>query len=213
MAIKAAPGALVEVSHSSALEDAAQRARRELVQAFADREKEISTSWVLSPTVIERVATSDPSNIQEVAASQLSIISRIYENVLSQAQQSFRAALVAAAIGLVFLLAAIGFLLVQSRTDVATVSVIIGALVEVISGINFYLYAKTSQQLSSFHLRLDQTQRLLLANSVCENLEGDIKASTRAKLVHVIASGERAESAKENAAVKRSARRRGGTAE
>jgi hypothetical protein len=143
----------------------------------------------VDPKAIDRLAKSDPANIVEVAASQLEIITSYYQSVLTQAQQSFKAALGAAIVGLAFFLFAMGYLIVTQQVAVAVVSVISGTLVETISGINFYLYGRTAAQLSAFHLRLDRLQRLLLANSVCENIEGDAKATTRAELVRIIAGG------------------------
>ncbi|MBF0378141.1 MAG: hypothetical protein HQK72_11750 [Desulfamplus sp.] len=48
--------------------------------------------------------------------------------------------LVAAGIGLLFFLAAIVFLLTNKIQPIATISLISGALVEVISGVNFYFH-------------------------------------------------------------------------
>jgi len=66
-----------------------------------------------------------------------------------------------------------------------------GALIEVVSGIGFYLYNKSASQLAMFHTRLDSTQRFLLANSVCEGLEGDFKQQARSNLVRMIAGMRR----------------------
>ena len=162
-----------------------------------DSEGNVSVrSFNMENTRLANVAQANPSNIQEVAASQLGIINNYYKGVLQQAQQSFRWALISAGVGLVFFIGAIGFLVFQKpSTDsnkqflgASHISLISGALIEVISGINFYLYARASTQLESFHSRLDRTQRFLLANSVCENLEGEIKQSTRAELVQIIAT-------------------------
>ena len=72
--------------------------------------------------------------------------------------------------------------------SIATVSVIGGAIIEVIAGINFYLYNKTTTQFSDFHNRLDHTQRFLLANSLVSMMRDDEKKyETRAALVHIIA--------------------------
>lgn len=129
-----------------------------------------------------------PGDVLEVAASQLSIIAGIYSSVLRQADRSFVAALVYASVGLLCFIAAVGFLLLERPASLSIISFIAGAFVEVISGVNFYLYGRASNQLSTFHLRLDKTQNFLLANSVCENLEGEIKQQTRAELVHPIAN-------------------------
>jgi hypothetical protein len=129
-----------------------------------------------------------PGDVLESAESQLPLIAAIYSSVLRQANRSFIAALIAAGIGLVFFIAAVSFLLLERPASVSIISLIAGALVEVIAGVNFYLYTRASNQLSTFHLRLDKTQNFLLANSVCENLEGEIKQQTRADLVYTIAN-------------------------
>jgi len=110
-----------------------------------------------------------------------------YSEVLSQSNKSFRWALTIAIVGFIFFLAAVAFLLFQPNSEIAVISLISGSLVEVISAIIFYLYGKTSSQLAEFQNRLDVTQRFLLANSICESLEGDAKQQARVELVQTIA--------------------------
>ena len=90
-------------------------------------------------------------------------------------------------LGLLFFFAAMMLLMLTRLQDVATISVIAGALVEVISGVNFYLYNKSSAQLAVFQQALDQTQRFLLANTICELLESETRDKARSELVHTIA--------------------------
>jgi hypothetical protein len=65
-----------------------------------------------------------------------------------------------------------------------------GALVEFIAGINFYLYNKSTSQLSDFHTRLELTQKFLLGNSMCEGLTGDFKERARMNLISVMIGGK-----------------------
>jgi len=58
-------------------------------------------------------------------------------------------------------------------------------------GVDVYYYNKSASQLAMFHTRLDSTQRFLLANSVCEGLEGDFKQQARSNLVRMIAGMRR----------------------
>ena len=136
---------------------------------------------------IESLSKANPSDVQEIVVSQIRLLTSFYDLALSQAHKSFRWALIAAGIGLVFFLAAVGFLLIRQSQDIATISLISGALIEFISAINFYLYGKSSTQLATFHTRLETTQRLLLANSLSENLEGDFKQRARLELIKKIA--------------------------
>jgi hypothetical protein len=144
----------------------------------------------ISKASIEEIAKVDPTDLSQIAESQLKIINAYYQNVLYQAKESFLWALVAAGCGLVFFIVSVAFLVHENSDRIANISLISGAIVEVIAGIDFYLYARTSEQLARFHVRLDITQRFLLANSLCESLEGPIKHETRAKLVQMIASGQ-----------------------
>ena len=50
------------------------------------------------------------------------------------------------------------------------VSAFAGGLIEVISGINFYLYFRTARQFAAFHTCLERTNRFLIANDMCEHL-------------------------------------------
>ena len=136
---------------------------------------------------LERLSKADKADVQEIAASQIELLTTYHTVVLEQAQRSFRWALIAAGVGLGFFLAAVGFLVYQQLANVAVVSLVSGALVEVVSGINFYLYGKTSAQLAEFQSRLDATQRFLLANSICESLQGETKQQARWELVRAIA--------------------------
>jgi len=135
---------------------------------------------------VEEVAKADPNNIQEVAASQLSIINSYYQSGLQQSQQSFKWSLIWGGVGLVFLIAAVGFLLFRQPTEVAFASGIGGAFMEVFAGTYLYLYKHASDQLAAFRVSLESTQRLLLANSMCEKLEGEVEQTTRAELIRLM---------------------------
>ncbi len=121
-------------------------------------------------------------DIEGIAASQIQLLTSYYSLVLSQAQRSFTWALIWAFLGVSSFIVAGIFLLINHLTDIAYISAIGGTLIEVISGINFYLYNKSSSQLAEFHTRLDSTQRILLANTICEKIEGDLKQQTRSQL-------------------------------
>ena len=196
---------ITEAVRAASTEDAKKAAAAAVLETASDNlKKEIATEAVqaLTPDArrdvasvlgaaasdsINRLAEAEPGDILKVAASQIALLASYYKAVLDQAKMSFRWALVAAGIGLMFFLGAVLFLLTRESEAIATVGVISGALVEVIAGINFYLYNKTTDQLADFHYRLEQTQRYLLANSICEALQGDTKQEARASLIQTIA--------------------------
>ena len=174
----------------SASDDLRKEIATEAVQTLsAEAKRDVaSVLGVAASDSINRLAEAEPGDILKVAASQIALLASYYKAVLDQAKMSFRWALVAAGIGLMFFLGAVFFLLTRESEAIATVGVISGALVEAIAGINFYLYNKTTAQLADFHYRLEQTQRYLLANSICEALEGNTKQETRASLIQTIAN-------------------------
>ena len=142
---------------------------------------------------LERLTDSPTDDVRSTAASQIELLSRFYDLSLSQAQRSFRWALVAGMVGLIFFIAAIGFTMFDNQ-KISTVTLIGGGMVEFISGINFYLYGKTISQLTLFQGRLEITQRFLLANSLCESLGDELRDTTRAQLIFQLANIEGLES-------------------
>jgi hypothetical protein len=139
---------------------------------------------------IKSVSKADPKNIQEVAAASFDLSDSYYANVLSQAKRSFNVAVVAGIAGSLFFLAAVVLALTLRDLSAPLISSIGGAIVEVVSGLNFWLYSRTAIQLNSFHMRLERMQRYLVANSVAASLEGEHQATTLQKLVMVISGGE-----------------------
>lgn len=132
----------------------------------------------------EELAETEPGDTRKLSSLLQQMSLNYYEAVRRQAQQSFYCALGAAGIGTLFFLGAIIFMQAEGRA----LSIVAGALVEVIAGINFYLYARAARQFASFHICLERTNRFLLANSLCENLvAGDEKERVRAELVRTVA--------------------------
>jgi hypothetical protein len=143
------------------------------------------------PTVIDAlkdVSKADPSNIQQVAAAQFLLSNSYYENVLVQARRSFNAAVVAATAGLIFFLAAVIFAVVTGKLAAPLVSSLAGGVVEVVAGLNFWLYGRTAIQLNSFHQRLERMQRFLVANSVTASLTGENREAALVDLIKVISA-------------------------
>ena len=132
------------------------------------------------------VAGLDPAKIQEVAASQVVISEMYYQNVLQHARRLFRWALIAAGTGLIFFLAAVALLVWHQPVNGALISLTSGGVIEAIAVLNFYLYGRVFNQFRELHERLDRTQQYLLANSICENLKGDVKQATQIELMRAM---------------------------
>ncbi len=137
--------------------------------------------------LIHRLSKAKPSNVQEIAASQLELMAGYHQVAIAESRRSFNWALIGAGAGLIFFMAAAWFALWTGNAVAAVIPAVSGAVVEVVAGIVFFLYGKTTVQLGDFHSRLETLQRYLLANSICEGLEGDERNKVRAELIREIA--------------------------
>ena len=125
-----------------------------------------------------------PQETSEIDAAQIPLLNHYRRKVLQQANQSFLLALIAAAIGLIFYVAAVTFLVLRQPQNISVTSLIGGSLVEVISGINFYLYGRASRQLETFHMYLDKACCFVTANRVCDQLKNEeLRDQTRSTLI------------------------------
>jgi hypothetical protein len=68
----------------------------------------VGISYTIKDSV-ERLSKAEPGDVQEIAASQIQLLSSYYTLVLDQAQRSFRWALIAAGIGFVFFFCLCGY--------------------------------------------------------------------------------------------------------
>jgi len=109
-----------------------------------------------------------------------------YNNVLQHARRLFRWALIAAGTGLIFFLAAVALLVWHQPVTGALISLTSGGVLEALAVLNFCLYGRVFNQLRELHERLDRTQQYLLANSICENLKGDVKQATQIELIRAM---------------------------
>jgi arsenate reductase-like glutaredoxin family protein len=137
---------------------------------------------------VQAISEATPGDIQVIASAQIEILDSYHREVLQQAKNSFLWALLSSIAGFSLFLVAVFFPLQKQPKERAIIPLVGGAFVEVIAGVNFYLYGRTTTQLSSFHRRLDRTQRFLLANSMCESIEGELKQTTRAELVKTVSA-------------------------
>lgn len=139
--------------------------------------------------IVNETSKDGPIGIQQIAKAQLEISNNYYKIVLQQSKQSFTVAVIFGSVGLTFFITAIVLLIYRdTNNSISYVSIVGGALTEFISAVNFYLYGRASQQLETFHIRLDKTQLIILADSICESLGEDMKFQARADLVGTVAS-------------------------
>jgi len=134
----------------------------------------------------EEVATAPPGDTHRIASLMQQMSLHYYTDVRRQAQQSFRSALAAAAVGTLFFLLAAWYGMANDQK--AWIGIVAGALTQVIAGINFYLYGRAARQFATFHICLERTNRYLLANTLCENLTPPLRDQVRHELIQVVSN-------------------------
>ena len=137
---------------------------------------------------IDRMAKADPKDVQEVAASQLLLMAGYHRFVVSQASRCFFWGLAGMGMGLVFFVLAALYGIATGDAAAAMVPALGGFAMAAVAGLLFHLYGRTAAEVSGFQDRLDLVQRHLLANSICETLDGDRREQTRADLARKIAN-------------------------
>src|SRR5437762_476244 len=136
----------------------------------------------------EQIGNTAPDDAHKIGSLLQEMIIKYYADVRFQAQQSFLAALVVACIGMLFFIYAIWRGMSSDGILQASLGVIAGTLIQVISGINFDLYARAARQFGAFHVCLERTNRFILANCMCEKLSPPARDEMRIELARLVAT-------------------------
>lgn len=120
-----------------------------------------------------------------------------YQLVRVQTEKSYRLTQGAALVGFVLLVSGIALGFRSGTVDaIAGLMVAVGALVEFISAVMFWIYNKTVTQLNEYHERLVNVQDTMLALKVAQIVKDDkVKDETMAYLTRALTKGPIAEGA------------------
>jgi hypothetical protein len=129
----------------------------------------------------------------QIAAVLLNMILSYYSDVRDQASRTFRTALTVSILGIILFFVSVWFMFekhdIADPTWTRTITVLGGIGVQVISGLIFWLYSRTTRQFAAFHICLERTNRYLIADSICETIDPPTtKAECRAELVRTMAN-------------------------
>lgn len=136
---------------------------------------------------LDRLSNTDSKDVQGIGATQMEILNHYYSMGMDQSKNSFKFASAAALAGLAFFIVLIAYSVLKPQQNVINIASLGTVLSGFITGISFYTYNKSTSQLSSFHDKLFMTQRYLLANSMCEEINGGCKDETRSAIIKKLA--------------------------
>ena len=137
---------------------------------------------------IATIQQSNPTDIQAISASKLTLSNSFYNNALRQSQQSFLWSLIFAGVGAIFIVSTVTLVIVLQPTIATSVIIaLLGGSGGIGSGAIAYatlqLYKQASEQAAACHIRLDRTSDFILANSACEGLSETEKQEMRSEII------------------------------
>lgn len=152
----------------------------------AEREaKEISEA-VKNLDVLAEKSKEENQDIRALMFENLKELKEFYVICKQQIRKSFSAAMFSCFAGFVlFVLAVIIFLLGGDNSASLTAG-LSGAIVEIVSGLYFWLYRETSKQLGKYHKRLEATEKYLIALQIIEMLPEENRNEQYGKLIDYI---------------------------
>jgi hypothetical protein len=127
-----------------------------------------------------------PDDIQQIGSLFLQIIIHYYKDVRRQAALAF-------IVAFVFEIAAVGFFVFSANAAMrggtittAALSAVSGLLIQIMTGVVFYLYSQSARQFGAFHICLERTNCFLLAHSMTEHLPEAERVAKQAEIITVI---------------------------
>jgi hypothetical protein len=139
------------------------------------------------------IATTPKGDTRALASHLNKMILAYYEDVRRQAQQSFHSAVAMGTVGAALFFFGCYEAMRQgpgqsaASFTPAAIAVIGGALVQTLSGLQFFIYGRAARQFQSFHICLERMNRFLLANTIVESLTHEpAQEKARLELMHQI---------------------------
>jgi hypothetical protein len=133
--------------------------------------------------LVRAISSDRDGNIQKIVAAQIEIQAHYYNAVLRQGSVSFCWSVISMLLALAVFITSLVFQFAGQPREIVIASQVAGVILGTIAGIHLSHYSKTTAQLNHFHQRLDQLQRFLLANNICEAMEGEERQRTRRELI------------------------------
>ena len=127
----------------------------------------------------------EPQDAISIMRRNVAELKGYYAITRQQASNAFTSALVACFLG--FLIFAAGLLVIYLSPDKSSIipySTIAGVVVEVISGLFFWLYSRALKQIKIFHEQLDESQQFLTAIQVTASISREKRDEIYEKIIN-----------------------------
>lgn len=152
----------------------------------AEREaKEISEA-VKNLDVLAEKSKEENQDIRALMFENLKELKEFYVICKQQIRKSFSAAMFSCFAGFVLFVLAVIIFLLGGNNSASLMAGLSGAIVEIVSGLYFWLYRETSKQLGKYHKRLEATEKYLIALQIIEMLPEENRNEQYGKLIDYI---------------------------
>lgn len=136
----------------------------------------------------------DVATVRDVLTEYREALNEYHKEGLQQSQDSFRAAVFAGIVGLIFFIVTVSIIVLGSIFDrslgeialAAVLSALAGSVTEVVAAINFWVYGKATDQMNKFYLHMSVGLEFLLANSITSEVEPEGQDELRHEVVQAI---------------------------
>lgn len=152
----------------------------------AEREaKEISEA-VKNLDVLAEKSKEENQDIRALMFENLKELKEFYVICKQQIRKSFSAAMFSCFAGFVLFVLAVIIFLLGGNNSASLTAGLSGAIVEIVSGLYFWIYRETSKQLGKYHKRLEATEKYLIALQIIEMLPEENRNEQYGKLIDYI---------------------------
>lgn len=152
----------------------------------AEREaKEISEA-VKNLDVLAEKSKEENQDIRALMFENLKELKEFYVICKQQIRKPFSAAMFSCFAGFVLFVLAVIIFLLGGNNSASLTAGLSGAIVEIVSGLYFWMYRETSKQLGKYHKRLEATEKYLIALQIIEMLPEENRNEQYGKLIDYI---------------------------
>ena len=149
----------------------------------AEREAKEILEAVKNLDVLAEKSKEDNQDIRTLMFENLKELKEFYVICKQQIRKSFSAAMFSCFAGFVLFILAVIIFLLGGNNSASLTAGLSGAIVEIVSGLYFWMYRETSKQLGKYHKRLEATEKYLIALQIIEMLPEGNRNEQYGKLI------------------------------
>ena len=165
-----------------------------ITKDFIKSKKEYEDAKTLVDETVEqikdrkKVNNDTQDNVLDLMVKNVAELREYYVISKQQANRAFSSALLICFLG--FLVFVIGIIIsLATEQNIILYTTISGAIVELISGLFFWIYSRSQEQLNLYHERLGATEKFLVSFQVIEKISESQKDSAYEKLLIALLDG------------------------